>query len=279
MYRADVIGGDSHTDLAVVLLQNPPDDLQPVALGDSNHVHVGDPVLAVGNPLGLANTATTGIVSALNRPVTAAGQDGMPETVTNAIQIDAAINPGNSGGPLFDQQGRVIGVTSSIATLAGLFGQGGSIGLGFAIPVNLAKSISAQLIATGQAQHARLGVMAQSATVTFNEMTRRGARIESVAPGTAAAASGLAVGDIVIRLNGMPVGGSDSLTAFVRERAVGEVINLEVVRDGNLRNITVTLGALDDIQVPVPEPELTIPPDYEEGGGVEEGNYAPEPEE
>jgi putative serine protease PepD len=276
LYRADIIGGDSFTDLAVVKLQNPPSDLQPVALGDSNVVQVGDPVLAVGNPLGLANTATTGIVSAINRPVTATGQDGMPETVTNAIQIDAAINPGNSGGPLFDYQGRVIGVNSSIATLSvGAFGgQQGSIGLGFAIPVNLAKYVSAQLIETGEAKHARLGVTAQPVTVSTGDFSRRGARIASVADGTAAAAAGLQVDDVVIAFNGLTVGGSDSLTAFVRERQIGEVIHLTVVREGQIIELVATLGAMVDTpQIVIPTPELTFPPDYEEGAEAEEGSY------
>ena len=154
--------------------------------GNSDEVSVGDPVLAVGNPLGLANTATTGIVSALDRPVSATDSQQQSRVVTNAIQIDAAINPGNSGGPLFDVQGRVIGITSSIATLSGgvLGSQAGSIGLGFAIPVNLAKNISDQLIEKGVAEHAFLGVTLENATATADGVSRRGARVSVVNPGS-----------------------------------------------------------------------------------------------
>ncbi|WP_203733015.1 S1C family serine protease, partial [Streptomyces sp. SID12501] len=150
MFEAQVVGTDASTDLAVVKLVDAPSDLKAAALGDSDEVAVGDPVMAVGNPLGLANTVTTGIVSAVDRPVSTQ-ENGGEAAVTNAIQIDAAINPGNSGGPLFDATGRVIGITSSIATLSQ---QSGSIGLGFAIPVNVTKNIAGQLIQDGQAEHA-----------------------------------------------------------------------------------------------------------------------------
>lgn len=273
LYHATIVGGDTFTDLAVVKLQNEPADLRPVMLGNSDELYVGDPVAAIGNPLGLANTLTTGVISAINRPVTATGQDGIPETVTNAIQIDAAINPGNSGGPLFDHQGRVIGVTSSIASLsAGIFGgQAGSIGLGFAIPINLAQHISEQIIENGEAQHPRLGVSLTSTTATADGISRRGARIESVNPGTAAADAGLQEGDVVVAFNGLPVSGSDSLTGFVRERRVGDVVELTIIRDGQVHTITATLGAMSDVaEVAVPEPELTVPP---------EGDIAPETED
>jgi len=278
LYHATVVGGDTFTDLAVVKLQNPPSDLHPVALGDSDALFVGDPVLAIGNPLGLANTATTGVISAINRPVTATGQDGTPETVTNAIQIDAAINPGNSGGPLFDHQGRVIGVTSSIASLSGLFGgASGSIGLGFAIPINLARNISAQLIENGVAQHPRLGVSLQPEIVIVDGVSRRGARIAQVVEGTAADAAGLQVGDVVIAMNGLPVGGSDSLTGFVRERSVGDQIELSVVRDGRLLTISAILGAMpNDVAVAVPDPELTLPPLQDEGADTEDESWLDE---
>jgi len=279
LHHATIVGGDTFTDLAVILIQNPPADLRAVALGDSDALYVGDPVLAIGNPLGLANTSTTGIISALNRPVTATGQDGIPETITNAIQIDAAINPGNSGGPLFDHQGRVIGVTSSIASLStGMFGgSSGSIGLGFAIPINLARNISAQLIEHGEAQHPRLGVTIESDTATVDGISRRGARVTIVAPGTAAVDAGLQVGDVVIGMNGLPVTGSDSLTGLVRERSVGDVIELVVIRDGQLLTLTATLGAMTDVvAAPVPEPELTLPPENGEGPEVEDESWLDE---
>jgi putative serine protease PepD len=263
LHHATIVGGDTFTDLAVILLQDPPNDLHPVALGDSDSLFVGDPVLAVGNPLGLAGTITTGVISAVNRPVTATGQDGLMETVTNAIQVDAAINPGNSGGPLFDHEGRVIGVTSSIATLStSIFGgSSGSIGLGFAIPINLARNISAQLIENGTAQHPRLGVRLLPGTATTGGVTRRGARIEQVDAGTAAAAAGLQVGDVVIAINGLPVDGSNSLTGFVRERSVGDVIELTIVRNGQIITVSATLGAMTEVaEVPVPDPEGIVPP-------------------
>ncbi|MCL1800130.1 MAG: trypsin-like peptidase domain-containing protein [Promicromonosporaceae bacterium] len=280
LYHAEIIGGDATTDLAVLRLQDPPADLQPAALGDSDLIYVGDPIMALGNPLGLANTATVGIISAMNRPVTASGQDGLEQTITNAIQIDAAINPGNSGGPLFDHLGRVIGVTSSIASLSsGLFGQTGSIGLGFAIPVNLAKGISSQLIENGVVEHARLGVRLLPVTVNVDGISRRGAQVESVVEGTAAALGGLVPGDVVIAFNGLPVSGPDSLTAFVRERRVGDQVVVQVARNGSAVDLPITLGALIvEPVIDVPQPDLTLPPDYEEGGEVEEGNWQPESE-
>ena len=138
--------------------------------------------MAVGNPLGLANTVTTGIVSAVDRPVSTAGENSSEATVTNAIQIDAAVNPGNSGGPLFDAQGQVIGINSSIATLSS---ESGSIGLGFAIPVDLVKNIAAQLVEDGTAEHAFLGVGLSDGTATADGVTRRGAVVESVSDGLA----------------------------------------------------------------------------------------------
>ncbi|MCL1801464.1 MAG: trypsin-like peptidase domain-containing protein, partial [Promicromonosporaceae bacterium] len=247
-FPATVTGLDPTTDLAIVRLNDPPADLRPVTFGDSNALQVGDPVLAMGNPLGLANTATTGIISALNRPVTVATGPGQPGQVTNAIQIDAAINPGNSGGPLFNAQGEVIGVTSSIVTMGGPFGgAAGSIGLGFAIPANLAERISAELVADGVAQHALLGVTVSTTTTDVVGIQRGGGQIQSITPGSAAAAAGLQVGDVVVAFNGNPVAGSDSLTAFVRERIPGDLVYLTVVREGEVLEIPVTLGALGTV--------------------------------
>ncbi|HMO12075.1 MAG TPA: trypsin-like peptidase domain-containing protein, partial [Actinotalea sp.] len=152
---------DPPTALAVIALADPPSDLRPAVIGDSDSVAVGEAVMAVGNPLGLSSTVTTGIVSALDRPVSTS--DGGSTVVTNAIQIDAAVNPGNSGGPLFDSEGRVIGITSSIAALSR---SSGSIGLGFAIPSNLADRIAAELLADGSASHALLGVSLSDGTAT-----------------------------------------------------------------------------------------------------------------
>jgi len=242
LFEAKIVGLDPATDLAVVQLVDAPDDLRPATLGDSDDVSVGEAVLAVGNPLGLANTATTGIVSAVDRPVSASGEGGGTSVVTNAIQIDAAVNPGNSGGPLFDAQGRVIGITSSIASLSSGGGQSGSIGLGFAIPVNLARSIGEQLIEDGTAEHAFLGVTLADATATADGVTRRGAEVQEITDGSPAAEAGVRSGDVVVAIDGHAVGGAESLTAFVRERAAGETSALTVVRDGKTIELDVTLA-------------------------------------
>ncbi|MBO3094270.1 trypsin-like peptidase domain-containing protein [Cellulomonas dongxiuzhuiae] len=241
--EGEIVGTDVSTDLAVVRLLDAPDDLEAAALGNSDDVTVGEPVMAVGNPLGLANTVTTGIVSAVDRPVSTQGEDGSAGAVTNAIQVDAAINPGNSGGPLFDASGRVIGITSSIATLSQ---QSGSIGLGFAIPVNLAKTIADQLIDDGQAEHAFLGVTLSDGTATADGITRRGAVVESVTEGSPAAQAGLQPGDVIVAIGDEPVGGAESLTAFVRAMASGDDATLTVVRDGRAIELDVTLATRPD---------------------------------
>lgn len=246
-YPATIVGRDPSTDLAVIRVQDPPADLRPATLGDSSTVKVGDPVMALGNPLGLSDTATTGIVSAVDRPVTtsaAQGQGGGGEAVvTNAIQTDAAVNPGNSGGALVDSRGRVIGVTSSIATLgASLGGQSGSIGLGFAIPVNAAKDVADQLVADGTADHAFLGVTLGEDTVSADGATRQAAVLQSVTAGGPAADAGLREGDAVTAIDREAVSGADSLVAQIRERRPGSTAELTVVRDGSSRQVQVTLG-------------------------------------
>jgi len=241
VYEATLVGTDPTTDLAVSQLVDPPDDLVPAVLGDSDAVAVGAAVMAVGNPLGLDSTVTTGIVSALDRPVSTA--DGTAEAVvTNAIQIDAAINPGNSGGPLFNAEGEVIGITSSIASLSAGSSSAGSIGLGFAIPVNLADRVAAELVDDGSADHAFLGVALSDGTATADGTTRRGAVVEGVTGDSPAAEVGLMVGDVVVAIDGDPVNGAEALTAFVRERAAGSDATLAVVRDGKALDMSVTLA-------------------------------------
>ena len=241
VFAATVAGTDPTTDLAVITLTNPPSDLVPAVLGDSSKVVVGEPVMAVGNPLGLSSTVTTGIVSALDRPVSTS--DGSSQAVvTNAIQIDAAINPGNSGGPLFDAQGEVVGITSSIASLSQ---SSGSIGLGFAIPSNLADRIGAELLADGTASHAFLGVELTDGEATADGVTRMGAQIHSVSAGTPASAAGLKVGDVIVAIDGNPVSGAESLTGYVRALAAGQSATLTVVRDGKSFTVDVTFAALD----------------------------------
>jgi putative serine protease PepD len=255
-YSASVVGTDPSTDLAVLKIKNPPSDLKPATIGNSAAVKVGDPVMAIGNPLGLSDTVTTGIVSALNRPVTTTqgsqGDDsnpfGQPQAqaepvVTNAIQTDAAINPGNSGGALIDAQGRVIGVTSSIASLGSASsGQSGNIGLGFAIPSSEAKDVADQLIETGSVKHALLGVTLKDGTVRVDGAQRQAAVIDSVTSGGAAASGGVKAGDSVIALNDTTIDGSDSLVAQIRALRPGTKITLTVVRDGKAQDVPVTLG-------------------------------------
>lgn len=252
-YAASVVGTDSSTDLAVLQIKNAPSDLKAATLGSSANVKVGDQVMAIGNPLGLADTVTTGIISAVNRPVTTqtsdsqspfGGSGSSDPVVTSAIQTDAAINPGNSGGALVDSQGRVIGITSSIASLGTSAGssQSGSIGLGFAIPIDEAKDVASQLISTGSAQHAWLGITLGDDSVTISGAQRQAAVVGTVQSGTPAAEAGLKAGDAVIAINGAPVNGADSLVAQIRARRPGTEVTLTVVRNGSTQGIKITLG-------------------------------------
>ena len=239
-YDAEVRGTDPSTDLAVITVKNAPGDLTPIAIGNSDEIAVGDPVMAVGNPLGLAGTVTTGIVSALNRPVTTQAESPAPSqgnpldpnsqlqssggemVVTNAIQTSAAINPGNSGGALVNASGQLIGINSAIASLgSSTGGQSGSIGIGFAIPVNEATSIASQLIESGAAAHAYLGVTPQDGTASDGSATRAGAKVTSVGDGTPAAKAGLKVGDVIVAVNGKPVDSANSLVGHVRREDHG----------------------------------------------------------
>ncbi len=249
-YQATIVGTDPSTDLAVIQMKGAT-DLTPATLGDSDAVAVGAPVMAVGNPLGLAGTVTTGIVSALDRPVTTSNvEQGGPAAassdstvVTNAIQTDAAVNPGNSGGALVDSSGRVIGIPSSIASLgqSASSAQSGSIGLGFSIPINEAKSIADQLIADGSAQHPFLGVSLKDGSVKQGAAERAAALIASVSSGSPAATAGLKSGDAVLAVDGESVNSSESLVAQIRERSVGSKVTLTIVRGGQQQQVTATL--------------------------------------
>jgi putative serine protease PepD len=249
-YEATIVGTDPSTDLAVIKLASAPSDLTPISLGDSTVLKVGDPVMAVGNPLGLSGTVTTGIVSALNRPVSTSeaspspnGQTSSDTVVTNAIQTSAAINPGNSGGALVNAQGELIGINSSIASLGGSQGsQSGNIGIGFAIPVKEAQSIADQLIKTGQAQHAFLGVSAKDTTVKDGSAQRAGAEVASVSDGTPAAAAGLRTGDVIIAVDGQPVDSSTALVAQIRAMTAGDKATVTLIRDGARQDVQVTLA-------------------------------------
>lgn len=253
-YDATVVGTDPSTDLAVIKLTNAPGDLKAITLGDANVLKVGEPVMAVGNPLGLAGTVTTGIVSALNRPVTTSDQQpgdpfgqqqsaGEP-VVTNAIQTSAAINPGNSGGALVNAGGQLIGINSAIASLGssgGSSSQSGNIGIGFAIPVNEARSIADQLITTGKATHPYLGVSSKDGVVADGSAKRAAAVLTNVVSGTPADKTGLLAGDAIIAVDGNSIDGSLSLVAQVREHSVGDKVTLKIVRDGQSKDISVTL--------------------------------------
>jgi putative serine protease PepD len=241
----EVLGTDPTTDLAVVKLSNPPDDLVEAELGNSDEAVVGEPVMAVGNPLGLDNTVTTGIISALNRPVRT-GTDQGSDVVTNAIQVDAAVNPGNSGGPLFDSKGRVIGINSSIATMGGLTGEAGNIGLAFAIPVNQVKNVTSQLIDGGQAAHPFLGVTSEDSRVEVSGVARIGAKLKTVQAGTPAAQAGLKPGDVIVAVDQHAVSGSVSLTAWVRSYLPGTSVVLTVAQGSKVNDVTVTLSTRDE---------------------------------
>lgn len=257
IYEAEIVGTDPATDLAVIKIKTPPSDLKPAVFGDSDKVAVGESVIAIGNPLGLSNTATTGIVSALNRPVQT-GDSAASASVSNAIQIDAAINPGNSGGPAFNAQGQVIGITSSIATLSSSStSQSGSIGLGFAIPSNVATDVAKQLISTGVAKHAFLGVTLTEGTATVGDTTTRGAQVSSVTPDTPASAANLQTGDVITAIDGHTVSGSVSLSAYVRSKQAGDVVTLTYVRNGTQSDVKVTLAEREDdnsSSTPTPTP-------------------------
>jgi putative serine protease PepD len=235
-----VVGTDPASDIAVVRAQGV-SGLTPIALGSSANLHVGQNVVAVGSPLGLEGTVTTGIISALNRPVSTAGDTANQNTVLDAIQTDAAINPGNSGGALVNMNGELIGINSAIATLGGPANspdaQGGSIGLGFAIPVDQAKRIADELISTGTASHASLGVQVS------NDTTTHGAKIVEVTSGGAAAAAGVPSGAVVTKVDDRVVGSADALVAAVRSKAPGDKVTLTYLdTSGATQTVQVTLG-------------------------------------
>ncbi|MDQ3865927.1 MAG: trypsin-like peptidase domain-containing protein [Actinomycetota bacterium] len=254
-YPATVVGTDPSTDIAVVRVDAPSSALHPLTFANSNTVQVGDPVYAIGNPFGLDRTMTSGIVSALGRDIQA--PNGL--TIPDAIQTDAAINHGNSGGPLIDRFGRVVGINSQI--------QGGTVnanvGVGFAISSNTAKSISDQLIAHGQVQHAWLGVEVEtidpSAAGSVPGMPSRGVAVVRVVNGSPAAAAGLRPatrevtvngvsvpvgGDVIVRVDGKPVQTSTELGDVIAQHKPGDKLPLEVVRDGKSRTVDATLASV-----------------------------------
>jgi putative serine protease PepD len=237
-----VVGTDPSSDIAVIRVDDV-SDLTPITLGSSANLRVGQEVVAVGSPLGLEGTVTTGIVSALNRPVSASGDTGNQNTVLNAIQTDAAINPGNSGGALVNMNGDLVGINSAIATLGSdsVEAQSGSIGLGFAIPVDQAKRIADELVNSPNhtATHASLGVKVVS------DRESHGAKIVEVVAGQAAAKAGVPDGVTVTKLNDRPIGGADALVAAVRSKPPGESVTLTYLDSGERKTVDVVLGTAE----------------------------------
>ncbi|RRO15798.1 PDZ domain-containing protein [Saccharopolyspora rhizosphaerae] len=232
---ARVVGRDVKTDLAVLKVEvaNP----TVAQLGDSDKLKVGDDVIAIGSPLGLAGTVTTGIVSSVHRPVRLAGEGTDTNAVIDAIQTDAAINPGNSGGALVDGSGAVVGINSAIRTL-GSGGEGGSIGLGFAIPIDDVRRIAQELIRTGTVRHADLGVNVKSVSDGLAD----GAQVQNVRDASAAAGGGMAEGDVIIKVGDRKVGSADELIVAVDRYQVGDRVPVTVVRQGRELVLDVTLS-------------------------------------
>lgn len=272
LFSATVVGTDPTVDLAVIKLENA-SGMTPIEWADSAKLNVGDVTIAMGAPLGLAGTVTTGIISALNRSIqiasTAAPQDnsgGEPDSSNPfdffnfdlgqgqsgsggatatinipVIQTDAAINPGNSGGALLDASGKLIGINVAIANAGSASGQSGSIGVGFALPSNLAKRVSSEIIATGSASHGLLGAKVSDAA-SAEGSTTVGGRLEEIIGGGAAEKAGLKTGDVVLKFNGYPVTDASDLTALVRTSAAEETVIVQILRDGKIQDVTVTLG-------------------------------------
>lgn len=243
VYHAKVVGVDMTTDLAVIKIEDAPKDLTVARLGSSDNLFVGQQVAAIGAPLGLRSTMTTGIISALDRPTVVANRKIFDQiggaVYTNAIQVDASINPGNSGGPLFDAQGRVIGINSSIISLtAPQQRQAGSIGLGFAIPIDLAKKISHEIITTGSVRHALLGINVAPTYTMVDGSKVTGAVVKTIQPGSKLAEGGLQTGDVILSINGNPVVDSSSLIGYVRRYSPGDKVTLQVARHGKRLQLT-----------------------------------------
>jgi S1-C subfamily serine protease len=253
--KAKVVGADPSTDIAVLQVHAHARALTPLALGDSDAVRVGDSVVAIGNPFGYDRTVTAGIVSALQRVIQAPDS----YSIDHVIQTDAALNKGNSGGPLLDARGNVIGVNSQIA--AGDSGSSGNVGIGFAVPINTVKVVAAQLIKTGHAEHAYLGISAKALTASaaklFHLPATHGLLVARVQPGSGAAKAGLRAGtgtatlagetyplggDLITKIDSTPLYSLDQLRDVIGEKRPGDDARLEVYRGDSQRSVTVELG-------------------------------------
>ncbi|WP_460528982.1 S1C family serine protease [Flindersiella endophytica] len=236
--RADIVGRDPATDLAVIRARGGSGSYRPISLGDSAALNVGQPVVAAGSPLGLNGTITSGIVSALGRYINV-GKGDQPATLINAVQTDAAVNPGNSGGPLTDCAGHQIGVNTAGAQLPDA--EGGSIGLNFAIPISFAHSVAEELIRSGRATHPVIGVLSVTVTDEIASATGlpRGALIEQVIPGLGAAEAGLRVGDVITRVGDEPVNSVDQLLVALRSHAPGDRVQVTFNRGSARRTADV----------------------------------------
>jgi putative serine protease PepD len=234
---ARIIGRDPKTDLAVIRI--PGNKLPAVTLGQSKSLVVGAPVVAMGSPLGLSSTVTSGIISALDRNVDVPTDSNDPGVLIGAIQTDAAINPGNSGGPLVDSQGQVIGINSAIATAPGTSGAGGNIGVGFAIPIDYARSVAEEIIRTGKATHPYLGITATSSEPGVG--SEAGARVRTIVPGGPADRAQVQVGDLITKVNDLPIEGVDDLVAATRLHKVGDLVSVTYIRGTETKTVQVTL--------------------------------------
>lgn len=236
-FQAEIVGRTDAYDLAVLKVDGL-EGVTPASLGTSNDLRVGEGVVAIGSPLGLANTVTTGIVSALNRPVSTSGDSDDTTSFINAVQTDAAVNPGNSGGPLVDLRGRVVGVNSAIATVAGAStGQGGNIGVAFAIPVEQVRVTVDQILREGEASYPVIGASVSSGP------EEDGARVEDVTPGSPAARAGLEKGDVITEINGQAVTDNASLIVAIRAQMPGDTVELTVMNGKKERTVKVRLDA------------------------------------
>jgi putative serine protease PepD len=240
---ASVVGTDPLTDTAVIKAEDV-EGLTPATIGQSGALDVGQDVVAIGSPFGLESTVTSGIVSALDRPVSVGQDDEGNSTTYPAIQTDAAINPGNSGGPLVNMAGEVVGINSSIRTASsGQLSEGGSIGLGFAIPMDEVMPIVEQMRAGEAPTHARMGVTVSDAEPTSDDLGAEGARIEEVSDGSTAEDAGLEPGDVVTRVDEQPITGADSLVATIRSYRPGDEVTITFVRDGEEQTTSLELDS------------------------------------